>query len=66
MYKTFRIEIQKGGPNNSALLQDWFLSRNQAALIQAIQLFRKIGSPPHPWKLGALSNLRQFQKTGEN
>ena len=22
--KTFKIEIQKGGPNNSEILQDWF------------------------------------------
>ena len=30
-----------------------------------IQLFCKIGFPPHPRKLGPLLNLRQFQKTGE-
>ena len=43
----------------------WFLPRNQAPSIQAIQLFCKIGFPPHPWKLGSLLNLRKFQKTGE-
>ena len=43
----------------------WFLPRNQAPSIQAIQLFCKVGFPPHLWKLGALLNLRQFQKTGE-
>ena len=43
----------------------WFLPRNQAPSIQAIQLFCKIGFPPHSWKLGPLLNLRQFQKTGE-
>ena len=43
----------------------WFLPRNQAPSIQAIQLFCKIGFPPHPWKLGPLVNLRQFQKSGE-
>ena len=43
----------------------WFLPRNQAPSIQAIQLFWKIGFPPHPWKLGPLLNLREFQKTGE-
>ena len=24
VYKTFKIEIQKGGPNNSDILQNWF------------------------------------------
>ena len=24
VYKTFKIEIQKGGPNNSDFLQNWF------------------------------------------
>ena len=43
----------------------WFLPRNQAPSIQAIQLFCKIGFPPHPWKFGSLLNLRKFQKTGE-
>ena len=43
----------------------WFLPRNQAPSIQAIQLFCKIGFPPHPWTLGLLLSLRQFQKTGE-
>ena len=43
----------------------WFLPRNQAPSIQAIQLFCKIGFPPHPWKLGPLVNLRQSQKSGE-
>ena len=43
----------------------WFLPRNQAPSIQATQLFCKIGFPPHPWKLGPLFNLREFQKTGE-
>ena len=43
----------------------WFLPRNEAPSIQAIQLFCKIGFPPHPWKLGPLVNLRQFQKSGE-
>ena len=41
----------------------WFLPRNQAPSIQAIQLFCKIGFPPHPRTLGL--SLRQFQKTGE-
>ena len=43
----------------------WFLPRNEAPSIQAIQLFCKIGFPPHPWTLGLLLSLRQFQKTGE-
>ena len=29
--KTFKIEIQKGGPNNSALLQNWFPPRDHVA-----------------------------------
>ena len=41
----------------------WFLPRNQAPSIQAIQLFCKIGFPPHPRTLGL--SLRQFQKTGD-
>ena len=32
---------------------------------EAIQLFCRIGFPPHPRKLGPLLNLKQFQKTGE-
>ena len=24
VHKTFKIEIQKGGPNNSDILQNWF------------------------------------------
>ena len=44
----------------------WFLPGNQAALIQTIQLFCKIGFPPHPWeKLGPPLNLREFQRTRE-
>ena len=43
----------------------WFLPRNQAPSIQAIQLFCKIVFPPQSWKLGPLLNVREFQKTGE-
>ena len=64
--KTFKIEIQKGERNSSAVLQNWFLPRNRAPSIQVIQISCKIGFPPDPWKLGTLFNLREFQKTGEN
>ena len=50
-HEIFKSEIQKGWPNNSAVLQNWFLPRNQAPSIQVIQLFCKIGFPPHPWKV---------------
>ena len=64
--KLLKLKYRREGPNNSAVLQSWFLPRNQAPSIQVIQLFYKIGFPPHPWKLGTLFNLRKFQKTGEN
>ena len=32
VYKTFKIEIQKGGPNNSDFLQNWFHPEIRAAL----------------------------------
>ena len=63
--KVLKVKYRRGDPSNPAVLQNWFLPRNQAPSIQVIQLFCKIGVPPHPWKLGPLLNLRQFQKTGE-
>ena len=61
--KTFKIELQKGGPNiRGKSTPD---PRNEARSIEAIQLFCKIGFPPHPLKLSPLLNLREFQKTGE-
>ena len=126
VHRTFKIEIQKGGPNNSDILQNWFPPEIRSPLFnlykfqdsskstpescrihwnvmndeeigsrkllklkyrrgdqivhlfciigssqeikppQLIQLFCKIGFPPHLWKLGTVFNLREFQKTGEN
>ena len=43
----------------------WFSPRSQAPSIKAIQLFCKFSFPPHPWKLGPILSLRQFQKSGE-
>ena len=64
--ESFKIEIQKGGPKNSAVLQKCLVPpKKSSPSIQVIQLFCKIGFPPHPWKLGPLLNLREFQKTGE-
>ena len=61
--KIFKIELQKGGPNNRG--KSTPDPRNQAPWIQAIQLFDKIGFPPHPCKLGPFLKLREFQKNGE-
>ena len=64
--KVLKLKYRRGDQIIQLFLRSaWFLPRNQAPSIQAIQLFCKIGFPPHSWKLGPLLNLRQFQKTGE-
>ena len=64
--ESFKIEIQKGDQIIQLFFRSaWFLPRNQAPSIQGIQLFYRIGFPHHPWKLGPILNLRQFQKTVE-
>ena len=64
--KVLKLKYRRMDQINQLFLKNaWFLPRNEAPLIQAIQLFCKIGFPPHPWKLGRTLNLRQFQKTGE-
>ena len=32
VHKTFKIEIEKGGPNNSHILQNWFLPEIRSPL----------------------------------
>ena len=64
--KILKLKYRRGEQIIQLLFRSaWFLPRNQAPSIQAIQLFCKIGFPPHPWTLGLLLSLRQFQKTGE-
>ena len=64
--KVLKLKYRRGDQIIQLFLRSaWFLPRNQAPLLQAIQLFCKIGFLPHPWKLGPLLNLREFQKTGE-
>ena len=44
VHKTFKIEIQKGGPNNSDFLQNWFPPEIRSPLfnLQKIQDYEKI------------------------
>ena len=41
VYKTFKIEIQKGEPNNSDFLQNWFLPETRSSLLN-LQKFQDI------------------------
>ena len=43
VHKTFKIEIQKGGPNNSDFLQNWFPPETRSSLLnlQKFQDFEK-------------------------
>ena len=42
VYKTFNIEIQKEGPNNSDILQNWFLSQKLGLLSLILRNFKAL------------------------
>ena len=42
VYKTFNIQIQKEGPNNSDILQNWFLSQKLGLLSLILRNFKAL------------------------
>ena len=51
VYKTFKIEIQKGGPNNSDILQNWFLPEIRSPLFNLYKFQDSEKSLPHSCRM---------------
>ena len=49
--KTFKIEIQKGGPNNSDFLQNWFPPEIRFPLFNLSKFQDSAKSTPESWRV---------------
>ena len=51
LYKTFKIEIQKGRPNNSDILQNWFPPEIRSPLFNLYKFENPETSTPGSYKM---------------
>ena len=51
VWKTFKIEIQEGGPNNSDILQNWFLPEIRSPLFNWYKFENPERSTPESYKM---------------
>ena len=51
VYKTFKTEIQKGGPNNSDFLQNWFPPEISSPLFNLYKFQDSEKRTPESWRM---------------
>ena len=60
LLKTFKIEIQKGGPNNSAVLQNWFpheIKSPPGKFVDILKIWVQ-----YPWIMQNTLNYNEWQR----